>query len=111
MSGAKPPVTSELDARAQREQKADDIAAGDARTAAAAAAAEFHRIAGEAPAAPFVGPPATPAERDSQNQLSPAILATLLGMVRVDANGDPVELDPTDPASIRGASKEDVAAA
>ena len=111
MSGAKPPDTSELDARAQREQKAADMAAADARTAATAAAAEFHRIAGQAPTPPFIGPPATPAERDSQNQLSPTILATLLGMVRVDANGDPVELDPTDAESIRGASKEDVAAA
>ncbi len=107
-SGAKPPDTSALDARAQREQKAADIAAGDARTAAAAAAAEFDRIAGGAPAPPFVGPPAIGV---SQSPPSPALLATLLGMVRVDASGNPVELDVTDPDSIRGASKDDVAAA
>jgi hypothetical protein len=110
-SGGKPPDTSDLDARAQREQKAADMAAADARTAATAAAAEFDRIAGQAPAPPFVGPPATPAEADSQNRLSPAILATLLGTVRVDADGNPVELDLTDPQSVQGAPKDDVVAA
>jgi hypothetical protein len=110
-AGRPAPDTSELDARARREERAATSAAQDARAAAQAAAAEFDRIAGQAPQPPIVIPPTGETITPGDARPTPALLTTLLGMVRVDAQGEPIEIDLQDPESIRGANLDELVAA
>lgn len=81
----------------------------DAHTAAVAAAAEFHRIAGAAPRHLMSCPaPATFSGGSSPAAPTEPNLTLLLGTVRSGANGEPVELDLQDPAAIRGASPKTI---
>lgn len=108
-SGGRPPDTSDLEAEARREARAAESAAHDAHAAAAAAEAEFDRIAGTAPDPPVTIPETGQVITPGDPRPTPQMLATVLGTVRVDAQGNPVELDLQDPETIRGTDLQELA--